>query len=792
FRVAQNENPEERTTEAEITVESLKPIVVTITQKGTEIYYFGGGNGTQEDPYKIATKAHFLEFLERASTADFIDKYYEQISDINLGGDLLEPACPSADVAFAGVYDGKGYKLTGLKVNSTATENAPTGGIARYATGATFKNINYVGCDIVGNCNLSTGGIVGVATNVTIENCTIHGAISSSITYCGGFVGNALGCTIKNCKLLEDSAVSTMTSSAAGIAAIINDGTVVEDCEVNGKISAKNSYAGGICAYMNDGVIRNCVVSSLSGVTAYKTASHSGGIVGAIESKKAGASAIIDGCSVFCDVSCTDSGGGLVGYLNPANANDEFTIINCQFVGGEVVSKSQNSSAYAVLGGGFGWVGKNKVSLGTVNLVNIYVAPKIVYGGYTAIDASKLATGGCVGSFIGYESDITCNIISCYTPTSINDLYFATYRVLDSGLTSKKFGFAGQTYASKVSVSNSAWLDDMTFGLRQSTLSSFSVASSELSETNMKNGTLLARLNEGAAAYNAKNTGLTARSWVAGPDGYPVPSGLPQNPAPGTEGKIRVSVIGDSISTYISYIPGGYSTYYPTADVTSPRYTYWYRLVYDNMTNAVLDKNIAWSGSLVAAAPNETYSTEHWWNHDFVARFIERGMGNPDVILIHGGTNDTGSRGKNAGVTLLGSYDVSGAAVPSDVEFEAVYAKVDGAATRADLEALPDQTFIEAYCKLLGLMHQQYPNAKVVMIIGDWIPSGAQKSLIKIQQHYGSLYGYKVVDLCTWSGYKTSTKIDKVEAGNCHPNSAGHKAMADYIFQQVGSYINTK
>lgn len=759
----------------------------------------GGGKGTAEDPYKITNAEQFKEFLSLASEEDLSDKCFVQTADINLANTAIEPGCVSADKAFKGVYDGGNHTISSLTVVSTATENAPTGGFFRYTNGATIKNVKLLACDITGNCNLSTGGFIGVATNSTVENCSIKGAVSSTITYCGGFVGHQKGGVIKNCRLEEDSQVTTNTSSGAGIVAIMIDNALVEDCVVDGIVSSKANYAGGIVAYMNHGTVRNCVLTSKGALMAYGY--HGGGIAGALESKADNTSCTIDNCSVFGNVSCSYSGGGLVGYLNPVNAGNTFNIINSQVVGGEVVSKTVNTNGYAVLGGAFGWVGKASTSKGTINAVNLLIAPSVVWGGFPPYGSTANEvldkvhkSGGVVGTFVGYESDNQFNATSCYSPLGADELMCLGVRAVDAVLAANKYGFIGQQFASKVAVDHCAWESSIPFGYREGTLSSFATASSALSLSQMKDGTLLARLNEGATAYNSKNTGLKAKTWVAGKDGLPVLEGLPENASRQIENKIRVSVIGDSISTFIGWIPGGYSTYYPSGDVNNAKQTYWYRLAYDNMTNAVIDKNIAWSGSLVCAAPNSAYSTEHWWNQDFVARFIARGMGNPDVILLHGGTNDTASRGVNAGVKLLGSYAVEGSSVPTDAEFTALFTSVDSKVTRPDIEALPDHTFLEAYCKLLALMHQQYPKAKVVMIIGDWIPSGAQKSLQKVAEHYGTLYGYKAVDLCAWNGFKQSTgsKIEKVEAGNCHPSSAGHKAMADYIFQQVGSYINVK
>ena len=98
--------------------------------------------------------------------------------------------------------------------------------------------------------------------------------------------------------------------------------------------------------------------------------------------------------------------------------------------------------------------------------------------------------------------------------------------------------------------------------------------------------------------------------------------------------KMRVGVIGDSISSYQDMIPAGYSYYYPKSDcdVNTWQKTYWGLLI-TKYWNAELDKNVSWSGGCVA--PNVAGKAS---GSDFVTR--AKGFVNPDVVLIHGGTND--------------------------------------------------------------------------------------------------------------------------------------------------------
>ena len=104
----------------------------------------------------------------------------------------------------------------------------------------------------------------------------------------------------------------------------------------------------------------------------------------------------------------------------------------------------------------------------------------------------------------------------------------------------------------------------------------------------------------------------------------------------------------------------------------------------------------------------------------------------------------------------------------------------------SDLVALNDTSFVEAYTKLLSMMHFKYPNAKVVMIIGDKIHAGTSQAIQHIANYYGNKWGYKCVNLQD----AACGAIGKLDGDTTHPSEAGFETMANYIYQKVGSYID--
>lgn len=282
---------------------------------------------------------------------------------------------------------------------------------------------------------------------------------------------------------------------------------------------------------------------------------------------------------------------------------------------------------------------------------------------------------------------------------------------------------------------------------------------------------------------------------------------------------LRVSLIGDSISTYAAYIPTdfnamhseGNASYYPNEGlgVTHVSQTYWYKLIYDKMENAELDMNNSFRGTMVTRRLERNYA-----NCDYCARVANWGLGNPDVILIHGGTNDSSKHSASfvnrpgtyradmlLSDSFLSVYDategkidgnadyeqepykgMAPSSLPTDEEFNKVYAAAEAADTWEEILALEDRSFIHAYVKLLNMIHFKHPQAKVVMIIGDGLTKRAQEAIIKIAGHYDAKYGYKYVNFFPLAANITP-------ANNVHPDAAAHTYMANFIYKQVGSYI---
>jgi len=244
-------------------------------------------------------------------------------------------------------------------------------------------------------------------------------------------------------------------------------------------------------------------------------------------------------------------------------------------------------------------------------------------------------------------------------------------------------------------------------------------------------------------------------------------------PSPGAK-TIKVSLIGDSISTFDGYInTDGNIPYYPreeasrtTADleVVKVEQTYWWQLINNYMSNAALEKNDSWSGTCVGGYDATS----------FVARYSKDRIGSPDLVILHGGSNDL-AKGTHYLVkdVLISEDDL---VHPTAEELQAVFDKAD-----SDYTTLSESLFIESYVKLMLKIKADCPDVEFLLILGDRISISEQKAIIAIANRYGAHY------------------VDFLALGrNClekqayvHPSIKGMAAMSKYIYDREGEWLES-
>lgn len=798
---------------------AVKPFVsASVDVEVSPFMYFTKGMGTASDPFVLTSAADLAKWSDFVNgkvndpkLCDLKTAYFRLDADLDMKSTTIAPI-----PEFNGSLDGNGHAIRNLALSADAiilsangasfknltlselsltSTNMYCGGLVSKAEKCSFTNVNIDGTIVSsGKGTHSIGGSVVVAgalaaqlTDCTVDGSTVKIYLGAQGQYIGGIAGMTYGKTvIRGCTLARGSELMSQLNNVGGMVGASFDETLVENCSCHGAVKSKYALVGGMIGQMFSGEVKNCLVSSAAEVsgdvgngTAADSYSGVGGLVGKVNfaNNANSVKALITDSAVYCDVKANDNIGGIVGQTAIAKNGEKAVIANCLFKG-SLRTFYKNNYSYGLAGGIIGWAGT--ATNGQTFIVNCAA----LVGGITYDVAGS---SGCFSGLAGYAQN-KATIAGCYSDITAEKIVTSAGAAISTTSVTNYGGLAGRTGGNSTgdnftSCCYSSAIKAIGGGADTQDLSTCASYSS------LKDAAVKAKLESAASAISGYALGVSASAWSADAEGNFVPSSVPADNAPAVGKKVRVSLIGDSISTFSGYLPTGYNTFYPTGDVVSASQTYWYRLIYNNMKNAVLDMNIAWTGTLVTRSTNEAQKSQHWYGHSFNERFIKDGMGSPDVILVHGGTNDVSSRGySEAKVTLYKDLPTNGAAYPTDAQFAEVFAAADGVKdSRMALEGLPDTTFVEAYVKLISLIHQQYPQARVVMLIGDYLPEGARQSVLKIAAHFKTLYGYQVVDFVASNGYQGSKYITK--ATGCHPDSNGFKWMADRIYQEQGSYI---
>ncbi len=218
----------------------------------------------------------------------YSQKFLEALSDgVNLGADMSgltfnlvedvdmsvftvwDPIGKSNGFAFAGVFNGNGYKISGL-----SGANSGCVGLFGYVagTGAKVQNVAVVDSTWY-TTNEVVGGLVDVlGANATLENCYTESGISGK-NYVGGLVGKSSATSvIKNC--YNKSGVSGLSyvggivgSNSGAISYCYNVGAVGSGTNIGG-IVGENGSSGSIsnCVYSKANVSGSVTVSGVTGV----------------------------------------------------------------------------------------------------------------------------------------------------------------------------------------------------------------------------------------------------------------------------------------------------------------------------------------------------------------------------------------------------------------------------------------------------------------------------------------------------------------------------------------------
>ncbi len=348
--------------------------------------YNGGVTGTATLSYLAVNKADMFAFADKVNTADnlFAGTTVELANDIDLENDAWTPIGTSnvsnnAKNSFQGVFDGKGYTISGLNVSS-AKQLSDVGLFGTIYHTGTVKNLTVDGslqANVSPIGELYMGGIVAFNDGGTVQNCASNVTItvadnvnSGSNTSIGGLVGwNVFSDAgfvplIENCSAHGDITVGDTAggrSVAVGGLVGLSDGGTIQNSFAAGTVKsncdsdASSRYFGGLIGRgANMGEVENCYAT---GDVTGDQYTHAGGIAGILDS-----SCSLTSCYATGEVIGNRAGGIAGGYaasdsiykciaLNPSverSGSDEARRVAYISVNGELLS-SENAAYSGML-----------------------------------------------------------------------------------------------------------------------------------------------------------------------------------------------------------------------------------------------------------------------------------------------------------------------------------------------------------------------------------------------------------------------------------------------------------
>ena len=207
-------------------------------------------------------------------------------ADIDMQGVNFVPIGRDNRISFEGVFDGQGFTISNLTINSNDSFVGFFGDTNR----ATIKNVILDNVKIIANNSGGIcGGLIGKSGRTTVDSCFVTGSIENAGYSTGGLIAYTLfSTTVTNCStntIVECTNTAKMVTYTGAFIGY-NSSSSISECTASGSISADINTSRGyryIAGFVgrNEGDIVNCSSSanvSLLGTPDSNT--YVGGFVG--------------------------------------------------------------------------------------------------------------------------------------------------------------------------------------------------------------------------------------------------------------------------------------------------------------------------------------------------------------------------------------------------------------------------------------------------------------------------------------------------------------------------------
>lgn len=161
-----------------------------------------GGGQSEVDPYILRNSADLYALSKYVNSGkNCSGEYFVLANDIvfdpnaNPVDKRWEPIGNSSSKYFAGTFDGKGYKVSGISI-LTSSYSYQVNGFFGYVTNGTIRRLAIVNSTVKsGKTNENVGLLAGsISGSTNISNCYVSGTVTATVSAkgkLGGFIGEA-------------------------------------------------------------------------------------------------------------------------------------------------------------------------------------------------------------------------------------------------------------------------------------------------------------------------------------------------------------------------------------------------------------------------------------------------------------------------------------------------------------------------------------------------------------------------------------------------------------------------
>ena len=217
-----------------------------ITEEWLEIKY-GGGSGTENDPYLIYTPAQ----LNAVGVSDDLDAHFRLMADIDLSGYTGSSfnTIGSWHFPFTGVFNGNDFAILNFSQGGDPNQYPYPVGlfVCVYDPNAVIKNLRLINPTLVTqNCS-DVAALCGWIRDGLISRCRVEGgnvtALGDDDNYIGGLVGVNQG------TVFESAATSDVEGYDCTGGLVGYNGGIIESCFANGNDVKGHDHVGALAGY---------------------------------------------------------------------------------------------------------------------------------------------------------------------------------------------------------------------------------------------------------------------------------------------------------------------------------------------------------------------------------------------------------------------------------------------------------------------------------------------------------------------------------------------------------------